>query len=120
MQRIAIFFFLLLGVFACGERQPDNDDSRKVSSVADSLIFKYLYRNSDSAIIMAAYREEPFIDFEKYVHKDQRQLDLYKLGYRENGSETVLGYILLDTPNNRLYECNSQADSLVEWYPDLE
>ncbi|RYD54914.1 MAG: hypothetical protein EOP56_17650 [Sphingobacteriales bacterium] len=77
-----------------------------------------MYRNSDSEIIKNAYRENPFIEFENYVSRNDNKFHFYKLGYRDSDTEVILGYILLDTTNSKIYECNNKADSLVEWVPD--
>jgi hypothetical protein len=120
MRIFTLSFLFLYGLASCNSPMPKENGSRKITAGRETLIYNYLYKNSDSEIIKNAYREDPFIEFNKYVSYDGMSMELYRLGYRENNSEKVLGYLMLDTVNNRTYECNGYGDSVVEWRPDLQ
>lgn len=114
-----LILLIVWSVFIGCEATDRENESRRITTTHDSLIFKYIYKNNDSEIIKNGYRQDPFIVFEKDTERNSLYLMFYKLGYHAGDSEVVIDYIYLDTANNKIYKDNPTTNNIIEWHQSM-
>lgn len=87
----------------------------------DSLVMNYINNNSTSAEILAASMDGFELEwrYEGTVETDSIQYMTIRIGHSDNNRFITDDWVYIDSINKRLYEFDTETDSIKLWQPKM-